>query len=130
MPAWVLFGIVFLWQIPHFFAIAWLYQDDYARAGFPLLPVIEPDGLSTARQVMLYGTALLPMSLAPGLVGIAGPPYMIGAAALSIGFLLLSGRFAWQRDLPSARCLFVGSIIYLPLLWGLMVANRLPGGAF
>ena len=70
--AWVLFGIVFLWQLPHFLAIAWMYRDDYARAGFPLLPVIEPDGRSTARQAVVYTAALLPVALAPTLVGMAG----------------------------------------------------------
>ena len=72
---WVLFGIVFLWQLPHFLAIAWIYRDDYARAGYPMLPVIEPDGRSTARQSVVYAAALLPMSLAPTLVGMASTTY-------------------------------------------------------
>ena len=83
--AWVLFGIVFLWQLPHFLAIAWIYREDYARAGFPMLPVIEPDGRSTARQAVIYALALLPVSLAPTLVGMAGPIYFAGAFVLTRG---------------------------------------------
>ena len=122
--AWVLFGIVFLWQLPHFLAIAWMYRDDYARAGFPMLPVIEPDGRSTARQSVLYTAALLPLSLAPTLVGIAGPTYLIAALLLTLGFLALSLRFAKSRSATDARRLFFGSIVYLPLLWVLMIAGR------
>src|SRR6476469_8728967 len=81
--AWLLFGIVFLWQLPHFLAIAWIYRDDYARAGFPMLAVIEPDGRSTARQAVIYTAALMPLSLAPTLVGLAGPAYFVGALALT-----------------------------------------------
>ena len=123
--AWVLFGIVFLWQLPHFLAIAWIYRDDYARAGFPMLPVIEPDGRSTARQAVLYALATLPLSLAPTLVGMTGTTYFAGALALGILFVWLALRFAASRSIPDARRLFFGSIIYLPLLWILMIANRL-----
>ena len=77
--AWVLFGILFLWQLPHFLAIAWMYRDDYARAGFPMLPVIEPDGRSTGRQAVVYAAALLPVALAPTLVGMSGTVYFAGA---------------------------------------------------
>ena len=80
----MLFGIVFLWQLPHFLAIAWIYREDYARAGFPMLPVIEPDGRSTARQAVIYAAALLPVSLAPTLVGMTGPIYFAGALVLSL----------------------------------------------
>jgi protoheme IX farnesyltransferase len=122
--AWVLFGIVFLWQLPHFLAIAWIYREDYARAGFPMLPVIEPDGRSTGRQAVVYTAALLPLSLAPTLIGIAGTTYFTGALALTVIFLLLSLRFARTRAVPDARRLFFGSIVYLPLLWILMIAGR------
>ena len=122
--AWVLFGIVFLWQLPHFLAIAWIYREDYARAGFPMLPVIEPDGRSTARQAVVYALALLPVSLAPALVGMAGPIYFVGALVLSLVFIALSLKFAATRSIPDARRLFFGSIIYLPLLWMLMIADR------
>jgi len=122
--AWVLFGIVFLWQLPHFLAIAWIYREDYARAGFPMLPVIEPDGRSTARQAVMYSLALLPLSLAPTLVGMAGPIYFAGALVLTSLFVGLALRFGASRSIPDARRLFFGSIIYLPLLWILMIADR------
>jgi heme o synthase len=122
--AWVLFGIVFLWQLPHFLAIAWIYRDDYARAGFPMLPVIEPDGRSTGRQSAIYAAALLPLSLAPTLLGMAGLAYFAGALALTLLFLGLSLKFAATRSIVDARRLFFGSIVYLPLLWMLMIANR------
>lgn len=122
--AWVLFGIVFLWQLPHFLAIAWIYREDYARAGFPMLPVIEPDGRSTARQSVVYAAALLPLSLAPTLIRMAGTAYFIGALALSVLFVMLALKFARTRSIPDARRLFFGSIIYLPLLWMLMIADR------
>jgi protoheme IX farnesyltransferase len=122
--AWVLFGIVFLWQLPHFLAIAWIHREDYARAGFPMLPVIEPDGRSTARQVVIYAAALLPLSLAPTLVGMAGTIYFAGALALSIIFVVLAVRFGLSRTVADARRLFFGSIVYLPLLWMLMIADR------
>ena len=123
--AWVLFGIVFLWQLPHFLAIAWIYREDYARAGFPMLPVVEPDGRSTARQAVFYAGALVPLSLAPTLIGLTGLSYFAGALALGIIFIGLALRFAKSRSVVDARRLFFGSIIYLPLLWILMIANRL-----
>ena len=121
---WVLFGILFLWQLPHFLAIAWIYREDYARAGFLMLPVIEPDGRSTGRQAVLYCAALLPFSLAPTLIGMTGTAYFAGALAISLLFLALTIRFAWTRAIPDARRLFFGSIIYLPILWALMIAGR------
>jgi protoheme IX farnesyltransferase len=123
--AWVLFGIVFLWQLPHFLAIAWLYREDYARAGLPMLPVVEPDGRSTGRQAVLYAAALLPLSLTPTLIGMAGPTYFAGALLLTLLFFGLSVKFARTRAPGDARRLFLGSIIYLPLLWILMIAGRL-----
>ena len=122
---WVLFGILFLWQLPHFLAIAWMYREDYARAGLLMLPVIEPDGRSTGRQAVAYAGALLPLSLAPTLVGMAGATYFVGALALSLVFLWLSVTFARTRAVPDAKRLFLGSIAYLPLIWILMIANRL-----
>lgn len=122
--AWILFAIVFLWQMPHFLAIAWLYREDYARAGLPMLPVVEPDGRSTAQQVVLYASVLVPVSLAPTLVGIAGRAYFAGALALGIIFLVFGARFAWRRSVTNARRLFLASIAYLPLLWGLMLASH------
>ena len=122
--AWILFGIVFLWQLPHFLAIAWIYREDYARAGFPMLPVIDPDGHSTARQACVYAAALLPVSLAPTLVGMTGTTYFYGAFALTLLFLGLTLQFARTRSIPDARRLFFGSIIYLPLLWIVMIVGR------
>jgi protoheme IX farnesyltransferase len=122
--AWVLFGIVFLWQLPHFLAIAWMYREDYARAGFPMLPVIEPDGRSTGRQAVIYAAALLPMALAPTLVNMSGTAYFAGALLLTAAFLAAAGRFAYTRAVRDARQLFFSSIIYLPLIWILMIADR------
>jgi protoheme IX farnesyltransferase len=121
---WVLFGIVFLWQLPHFLAIAWIYREDYARAGFPMLPVIEPDGRSTGRQAVYYCAALLPVSLAPTLVGLATTAYFVAALVLGLLFLGLTLRFARTRAVADARRLFFGSIVYLPVLWLLMIAFR------
>ena len=95
-PALVLFGIVFLWQMPHFLAIAWLYRDDYAAAGIPLLPVLEPDGRRTGQQAFLYAAVLWPVSLMPAAVGLAGLPYNIVATVL--GFVLIGLAAAFARD--------------------------------
>jgi protoheme IX farnesyltransferase len=122
--AWVLFAIIFLWQMPHFLAIAWLFQDDYGRAGFPMLPVREPDGRSTGYQVAAYASALLPVSLVPSLMGLAGPAYFLVALALGLAFLAVSLRFAVSRTRRDARLLFFTSIAYLPLVWLAMVIDR------
>jgi protoheme IX farnesyltransferase len=119
-----LFGIVFLWQIPHFMAISWLYRDDYRSAGFPMLPVVEPDGRRAGRQAVLYAAALLPCTLLAAFVGVAGTAYFAIALVLGIVLLGLSVRFAVQRNDASARVLFFASIIYLPLLWIAMIANH------
>ncbi len=124
MEAWILFGIVFLWQMPHFLAIAWLHRDDYGKAGFPLLPVVEPDGASTGRQALLYAAALVPVSLATTAVGLTGVAYAVGAGILGIAFTVLAARFAWLRTPQSAKRLFFGSLAYLPLVWILMVIDR------
>jgi heme o synthase len=123
--AWVLFAIIFLWQMPHFLAIAWLFKDDYGRAGFPMLPVLEPDGRSTGYQVAAYASALLPVSLVPSLMGLAGPAYFLVALALGLAFLAVSLRFAVKRTRRDARVLFFTSIAYLPLVWLVMVLDRL-----
>jgi protoheme IX farnesyltransferase len=122
--AWILFGIVFLWQLPHFLAIAWMCRDDYARAGFPMLPVLEPDGYSTGRQSVAYAAALLPVSLAPTLFGMAGTAYFAAALVLTLGFIALTARFATTRRDADARRVFFGSITYLPILWIAMIAGR------
>jgi len=119
-----LFAIVFLWQIPHFMAIAWLYRDDYGKAGFPMLPVIEPDGRRTGRQAVIYAAALLPVSLVPGLIGLTGAVYVAIAAALGIALFALSAAFARNRTDAAARTLFFASILYLPLIWAAMIADK------
>ena len=120
-----LFAIVFLWQVPHFMAIAWLYRDDYGRAGFPMLAVIEPEGRRAGRQAVWYAVALVPVSLAPTLVGIAGLVYGASALVLGIAMLGLAVRFSATRSETSARALFFGSITYLPLIWIVMIGDRL-----
>ena len=124
IEGWVLFGIVFMWQMPHFLAIAWMYRDEYARAGMPLLPVIEPDGRSTGRQAVLYTAVLIPLSMMPTGVGLATAYYLVGAITLGAILMMLSLEFSAKRDLPTARRLFFGSILYLPILWALLVFDH------
>jgi len=121
----VLFGIVFLWQMPHFLAIAWLYRDDYRQARIPLLPVLEPDGRRTGQQALLYAAALWPVSLLPAAIGLADVPYSILATLLGAGLIALSAIFARERTMLTARRLFLYSIIYLPLLWTALVLDRI-----
>jgi protoheme IX farnesyltransferase len=121
---WGLFAILFLWQLPHFLAIGWLYREDYARGGFPMLAVTDRDGSSTGRQAVLYATALLPVTLAAGLLASTGAGYLWGGLALGLSFLACAAAFAWKRTVASARRLFFASVLYLPLLLGLMVFDR------
>jgi heme o synthase len=125
LPALVLFGISFFWQMPHFLAIAWFYREEYAAAGIPLLSVLEPDGRRTGQQALLYSAALWPVSLLPPLVGLAGPVYLTVATVLGLTLIALSASFARDRTTVTARRLFLFSITYLPLLWGTLVADRL-----
>jgi protoheme IX farnesyltransferase len=120
-----LFAIVFLWQVPHFMAISWMYRDDYAKAGFPMLPVIEPDGVRAGRQAFVYAVALLVTSAIPTFVAISGKVYLAAALALGVAFAWLALQFAMARTDETARRLFFGSIMYLPLLWIAMIADRL-----
>jgi protoheme IX farnesyltransferase len=124
VEALVLFAIVFLWQMPHFLAIAWLYRDDSARAGLRMLPVVQPDGRSTAAYVVLYAVALVPVSLLPAFVGLTSRAHAAAAALLGVAFLAVAIRFAFARSRASARMLFLGSIVYLPLLWVSMIVSR------
>ncbi len=124
--AWVLFAILFLWQFPHFYSIAWMYRDDYARAGIRMLPVVEPDGRSTARQIVLYGLALIPVSLIPSILGMSGRIYLVGALALGLYFLYSGVRVARERTILRARYVLLVSVFYLPLIYGLMLLDR-PG---
>jgi protoheme IX farnesyltransferase len=122
--AWVLFAILFFWQFPHFYAIAWMYRDDYARAGIRMLPVVEPDGNSTARQMLVYLGVLIPVSMAPALVGMSGKFYVLGALALGMWFLYSGARVALERTSLRARGVLLVSVFYLPLLYGLMLLDR------
>ena len=124
--AWILYAILFLWQFPHFYAIAWMYREDYARAGIRMLPVVEPDGESTARRIVLFSLALIPVSLLPRFFGTAGNIYMIGALALGAFFFFAGARAAFDRTRPRARQVLLASVVYLPLLYGLLVLDR-PG---
>ena len=123
----MLFAILFLWQFPHFYSIAWMYREDYARAGIRMLPVVEPDGRSTARQIVLYGLALIPVSLVPSLLGMSGRIYLVGALLLGLWFLY-SGRARGAATAPHLRARYVllVSVFYLPLIYGLMLLDR-PG---
>jgi len=121
--AWTLFLILFIWQFPHFLAIAWMYRDDYARAGIRMLPVVEPDGMSTARQIVLYASTLIPVSLFPVLLGMSGRIYLVGALLLGGWFLYTGVRVAFDRTNVRARRVLLASVIYLPMIYGLMVLD-------
>src|SRR6476659_7031813 len=123
LEAWVLFAILFLWQFPHFLAIAWMYREDYSRAGILMLPVVEPDGRVTAQQIVAYTLMLLPVSLLPTLMGMAGRIYFVGAIVLGLLFLYSSLRAAFSMSRQHARRLLLASVLYLPLLFLLMVLN-------
>ena len=122
---WSLFLIMFIWQLPHFLAIAWMYRDDYARAGLPMLPVVDKRGAVTGRQAALWAAMLIPFSMLPGALRMTTPAYPVGAIVLGLGLLLLAVRFALDRSHVNARALFLGSITYLPLLWALMCLARI-----
>ena len=121
---WSLFAILFFWQLPHFLAIAWLYREDYARGGFAMLPVIDRDGSRTGRQAILHTIGLCFISLFPVLLGMAGGLYFAGAVLLGALFLVSAVRFGRAMDARHARQLFFVSILYLPLLLGLMVFDK------
>ncbi len=121
--AWVLGAILFLWQFPHFYAIAWMYREDYSRAGIQMLPVVEPDGASTARQILLYSVILIPISLLPKWMGMTGTIYMVGAIALGLVFLYSGIRVSLDRTKVRARQVLLASVVYLPVLYVLMVLD-------
>ncbi len=124
LEAWVLFAIVFFWQMPHVLAVSWIYREDYERGGIRVLPVGDPGGRSTAFQVVNYAAALVPISLMPAIVGLAGRIYFASAIVLGVGLLTLAVRFAQDRSTARARSLFFATLVYLPVLWVLMLANR------
>lgn len=124
LKAWVLFAILFLWQFPHFFAIAWMYREDYARAGILMLPVVEPEGRLTAQQIVVWTLLLVPVSLAPAALGISGAIYFFGALVLGALFLWSSIAAAVTLSRSNARRVLLASVLYLPLLFVLMVINQ------
>jgi protoheme IX farnesyltransferase len=128
----VLFAILFIWQFPHFFSIAWLYRDDYAKGGVKMLPVVEEDGRSTARRILAYSVALIPISVLPSFMGMAGRIYLVGAVVLGVALLYFGIRLAFlEQPLSSApskmraRHVLQATVIYLPLLFALMMGNSL-----
>jgi protoheme IX farnesyltransferase len=126
VEAWILFAILFLWQLPHSLAIARLYRDDYASAGIRLLPVVEPDGKSTGRQIVTNCLALLVVGLMPTLVGLAGPIYFMVALVLGVAFLGYGIAFSMSRTAPAARQLLFASLLYLPALLIVMALDKVP----
>ena len=123
VDAWVLGAILFLWQFPHFYAIAWMYREDYSRAGIQMLPVVEPDGESTARQILLFSVLLIPISLLPKWLGMTGNLYFIGALALGLWFLYSGIQVSLDRTKAKARKVLLTSVVYLPVLYALMVLD-------
>jgi protoheme IX farnesyltransferase len=121
---WALFAILAFWQLPHFFAIAWMYRDEYAKAGFVMLPNVDADGKRTGQQTVSHTLALLVVSLCPFVFKMAGTIYLVGAIILGAGFLFCAIQFSRQLTLARARQLFLASIIYLPLLLALMVWDK------
>jgi protoheme IX farnesyltransferase len=125
LAAWSLFVIQFLWQFPHFLAIAWMYREQYAKAGILMLPVLEPEGRLTARQIVSFAFMLLAASLAPFFLGFANQIYLIAAVILGVWFLVESVRFASKRSDALARRLLLASVIYLPILFLVLVLTKL-----
>ena len=119
-----LFAILFVWQFPHFYAIAWMYREDYSRAGIKMLPVVEPDGESTARRILVFSLLLIPVSFAPTLLGMTGAIYLAGAFLLGLYFLNAGVRVFRDRSLLRARAVLLASVLYLPALYGLMLLDR------
>lgn len=124
--AWAIFAIMFVWQIPHSLAIAQMYRDDYARAGFRLLPVVDPDGVSTARQILTYSLALVSVGMLPTLLGLAGPVYFVSSILLGLGLLSSALRLARSAKTADARRVMFASLLYLPVLLAVMAADKLP----
>lgn len=124
--AFALYILLFIWQFPHFYSIAWMYREDYARAGIQMLPVIESDGRLTARLILFYSALLIPVSLAPAFLSMTGGFYAAGAVAMGVYFLHAGLRVSRERSILGARSVLVASIVYLPALYGLMLLDR-PG---
>lgn len=125
--AWALFALLFFWQMPHFLSIAWIYRADYARGGFPMLSVNDEDGLRTSRQALLYCAALVPVSLLPAAIGLAGALYFVGALLAGAWFFTATAAFALDRSAGAAKRLMLVSVFYLPAVLGVLAADRLLG---
>ena len=123
LEGWVLFAILFLWQFPHFLAIAWMYREDYAKAGVRMLPVVEPEGRMTGQQIVLWTLLLVPVSLFPTALGLSGKIYFVGALVLGLIYLASSVMAAFSSTRQNARRLLLTSVLYLPILLALMVIN-------
>lgn len=126
VSAGILYLILFLWQFPHFLAIAWMYREDYARGGIAMLPVVEPSGVSTGRQIVVFSAVLIPISLLPSLLGVTGWLYLVGTLILGVAFLYYGARAAIAKTTIQARRLLQASVIYLPLVYGLMLIDKKP----
>jgi protoheme IX farnesyltransferase len=124
LGAWAMFAMLFLWQFPHFLAIAWMYRDEYAKAGIKMLPVVEPSGRLTARQIVLFAIMLVPVSLAPFFLQFAGPVFLVGATILGIWFLYESIVTARAKTVERARRLLMVTVLYLPLILLLAVIDH------
>jgi protoheme IX farnesyltransferase len=124
---WALFLILFLWQLPHFLAIAWMYKDEYEAAGYVMLPSLDRSGRKTANHALFYSVILVPVSLAPMIYNVSGNLYAVGATLLGFGFVWQALKFSWALDRSRARQLFFYSIIYLPLLLLLMTFDKAGG---
>jgi len=122
---WALFGILALWQVPHFMAIAWMYRDEYAKAGFRMLPVLDPQGRRTGRQAVVHALGFWSPSVFPFVLGLTGPIYFAGALLLGAAFVWCAVLFSRQLTISRARQLFYASILYLPLLLALMVLDKI-----
>ena len=122
LEAWILFAMVFLWQFPHFLSIAWMYREDYSRAGYHMLPL--DDGRSMAWQMAISSLVLLPVSLAPAWLGAAGLPYLCGALVLGLAFSGFGMLLAITRSRTSARRVLLASVLYLPFLFGLLMLDK------
>lgn len=121
LGGWILFLILFLWQHPHFYAIAWMYKEDYERGGFKMLPVVEPDGESTFRQIVFFSLLLLPVSVTPSLIGMSGALYFVGSLIAGVALLRVGLSLAKSHSVGDARRLLRASIVYLPFLLALIV---------
>jgi protoheme IX farnesyltransferase len=124
--AWLLFGILFLWQFPHFHAIAWMYREDYARAGILMLPVVDPGGKRTFRQITLTASVLVAVALLPAVVGLAGVLYFFGALVVSVALLQVCLWAATNKTSVRAKWLMHATVMHIPLLLGLMAYDKIP----